>query len=143
MNLAALRNVPDGSGFIMMRLVGLLRWTLGAVVAFASYLLLTVYVFDQFDRGYGQSTWLLLQLYVSIFFLMAGLVGCAAVLFMRKSAGSAVAMLSAGVVFAIAMQALSFAVDLVFPDQGMIIILVGGALLLGAASAYLMSSSRT
>ncbi len=127
----------------MTRLVGLLRWTLGAVVAIASYWLLTVYVFDQFDRGYGQSTWLLLQLYVSILFLMAGLMGCAAVLFMRKPSGSAVVMLLAGFAFAIAVQALSFAVDLVFPDQDMTVILVGGALLLGAASAYLMSSSRT
>lgn len=143
MNLAARHKVADCSGFIMMRLVGLLRWTLGAVVAFASYWLLTVYVFDRFDRGYGQSTWLLLQLYVSMSFLMAGLVGCAVVLFMRKPAGSAVVMLSAGVVFAIAVQALSIAVEFVFPDQGMIIILIGGALLLGAASAYLMSSSRT
>jgi hypothetical protein len=141
--LAALRNVPYCSGFIVMRLVGLLWWTLGAVVAFASYWLLTVYVFEEFDRGYGQSTWLLLQLYVSIFFLMSGLAGCTAVLFVRKPAGSAEVMLLAGVAFAIAVIALSFAGNLVFPDQDMTVILVGGALLLGAASAYLMSSSTT
>ncbi len=117
---------------------GLVGWMFAAAAVLVGFWLLRVYLFNDFDRGYGQTTWLLLQLYQSAILTLFGLVGFAISATLQKRLGSVIAPVIAGAIWAIAMRLLGAVFERWSPDADMLIETSIGALVLGAISVFAM-----
>lgn len=124
------------------RIIRAALWALGAILAVTLYLLVTVYLLNDYDRGYEQFTWFVLNLYLGTIITVAGLVGCVIATFVWKPAGAGRNMFFAGVAFAIAIQLFAGLLQSISPDQDMMITMIIAALFLGAGSVVLLRAVR-
>ena len=127
----------------MSRIVNLLVWIAGAALSALGYWCAAVYVFGVFDRGYGQLNWFQLSLYLSMIFMVAGLIGYAAVTVFRQRPRSATSTFLAGAAFTVCVRIFAFALGLAYPDRDMVIEVLAGALVFGALSAFVDRPNAT
>jgi len=120
----------------MARLVSGALWLVGAVLTATGAWSAVVYLFDQFDRGYGRTTWFQLQLYVSALAIAVGLAGFVVAGFIRPRSGHPLAALLAGVVFSFGDLLLLYALVRAFPDRDMLVQRLGAALVIGAITVF-------
>jgi hypothetical protein len=118
----------------MRRFANLVAWIIGAIVSAVVYRYVAVYLLGEFDHAYGKLASLQLSLVLSALFVVAGLVGYAAVASFRQRPASFVATFFAGVAFTVCVWVFAFALAWVFPNRDMAIPGLAGALLLGALS---------
>ena len=120
----------------MTHIANLATWMLGAAGAMLAYWSVVVYLFDQFNHGYGRDTWFLLNLYVSALSIVIGLFGYAlASFFWSRPRTFALACL-AGVAFTVGELLLVFALERAFPDRDVLAQAFVGALVIGALSVF-------
>ena len=93
-----------------------------------------IYVFDEFDHGYGQRNWFDLNVYLSLLSVVIGLVGYGlATRFWRRHRSVAVACIT-GVAFAACELALVIVMGWAIPDRDTTLEGLVGALVIGALS---------
>ena len=122
----------------MPRLTAALGWTLGAAASMLAFWYVLVYIFDEFDHGYGQLNWFALNAYLSLLSVVIGLVGYGLALVFWPRHRRAVAAFVGGVVFAACELALVFAMAWALPDHDTTLEAFAGALVIGALSAFVM-----
>lgn len=121
----------------MTRLANLSVWLAGALAAAVSYWAIGVYLFDDWNRGYGRTTWFQLQLYVSAIAAGAGLVGYGIAGAFRPRLGTLGTAILAGVAFGICDLLVVFAFKQMFPDRETVLQRLVAALVIGAASVLI------
>jgi len=119
----------------MSRIVNLLIWICGAVVALVSYALVSVYVFGEVFDGHGKLETFGIWLYWNVGFVVVGFVGYAAASLWRPRSSNATTIL-AGVAFSVlvfaAIDVLGRALPNAYPSIPSWVI----ALLIGALSTF-------
>jgi hypothetical protein len=104
----------------------------------SAYWYVVVYVFDQFDRGYGKDTWFLLNLYLSALSVVIGLVGYVLASFIGPRARTFAFASLAGIAFAVGELLLVFALAHAAPDRDMMAQGLVGALVIGALTVFVV-----
>ena len=125
----------------LTKIIQLPVWLVGALISAVGYWYVVVFPLDRFDRGYGQVTWFQLNLYLSAIYTVAGLLGYAAASIFRRRTVSIVSVLLAGFGFTVCFRVLAFALATAVPDTDTTPQNLGGALVLGVASAWIARSS--
>jgi len=101
-----------------------------------AYWYVLVYIFDEFNHGYGRDTWFILNLYLFALSMVSGLVGYfIAALFRARPRTFAIACLP-GVAFTVGQLFLVFALGQAFPDRDVVGQGLAGALVIGALSIF-------
>ena len=122
----------------MTHIANLAAWLWGAAGAMLAYWYVVIYLFDQFNHGYGRDTWFVLNLYVSALYIAIGLLGCAlANYFWARPRTVAFACL-AGIAFSVVEVLLVLALERAFPDRDIIMQGLVGAFVIGALSAFVI-----
>lgn len=122
----------------MSRIASFAAWLFGAAASAAAYWYAVVYVLDEFDHGYGQDNWFLLNLYLSALSVVAGFVGYAAVSFFRAPPRALVRTSLAGIAFTVAELALVSVLERAFPGRDVVAAALAGALVIGALSSLVL-----
>lgn len=118
----------------MSLVVRLLAWLMAALVAATAYWYVVVYLLDEFDRGYGQSNWFLLQLYLIAIYTPVGLAGYAAfAIVTRENPGGVPGALAAGAAFTLGVRLVAYGIHLSSADLSLPLPLWGVGLLIGGA----------
>jgi hypothetical protein len=108
-----------------------LAWTAGAL----AYEYATVYLLDEFDRGYGRLAYFQLSLYIAMISVAAGPVGYAAVARFQPWSGSVVTTFMAAIAFTVCVHVAALVLAWVAPDRDMTVQGFVAALVIGALSA--------
>jgi len=101
-----------------------------------------IYIFDEFDRGYGQRNWFALNVYLSLLSVVIGLVGYGLAILFWPRHRRVVAACVAGVIFAVCELALVFAMGWALPDRDTTLEGLAGAIVIGALSAFVTIGKR-
>jgi hypothetical protein len=125
------------------RLGHLAVWLLGAIVAAVSSWYVMVYLLDDWNRGYGRTTWYQLRLYVSAIAAGAGLVGYGIAGAFRPRVGTLGTAILAGIAFGICDLLVVFALEQIFPERETVVQRLVVALVLGAASILISRGQRS
>ena len=125
----------------MSRIASLVARIVGAAGSTVAHWYVVVYLFDEFDHGYGRDTWFQLNLYLSMLALRVGLVGYAALTIFRRGLRTFTAGCLAGAAFTVCELLFVFALGRVFPDRDMVIHGLAGALVIGALSIFVARSN--
>lgn len=124
----------------MSRLVNAVGFLVGALVSTVIYWTVVVYVFDEFNHGYGKDTWFQLQLYVSALGTLAGLAGYVIVGFFRsRPSGFAIAVVT-GTVFTVCRLILALILRRALPDRDIAFQELVGSFIIGAAAMLVAAS---
>jgi len=69
----------------MPRIANLVAWIVGATASGVAYWYVVIYLFDEFNHGYGRDTWFQLNVYIFMLAVLAGLVGYALLTVFRRA----------------------------------------------------------
>jgi hypothetical protein len=119
----------------MYRITAALSWTLFAAASMVAFWYVLIYIFDEFNHGYGQRNWFDLNVYLSLLSVVIGLVGYGLAIVYRPRHRRVLAACLAGIVFAACELALVFAMGWGLPDRDTTLEGLAGALVIGALSA--------
>ena len=118
----------------MSLVVRLLAWVMAALFAAAAYWHVVVYLLDRYDRGYGQSNWFLLQLYLCAIYTAVGLAGYAAfAVVTRGGPGGVPGALAAGAAFTLGVRLVAYGISFSSADLDLPLPLAAVGLLIGGA----------
>jgi hypothetical protein len=111
-----------------------LVWFLAAAASMVAFWYVVIYVFEEFNHGYGQRNWFDLNVYLSLISVVIGLVGYGlAIAFWPRHRSVAAACIT-GVAFAACELGLVFAIGWALPDRDTTLGALAGALAIGALS---------
>jgi L-lactate permease len=121
----------------MSRITSLVAWIVGAAGSTVAYWYVVVYLFDEFNHGYGRDAWFQLNVYLSMLAVLVGLIGYAVLTIFRRGPRTFAAACLSGAAFTVCELLFVFALGRVFPDRDMVIQGLAGALVIGALSIFL------
>jgi hypothetical protein len=122
----------------MSRFASLTAWVVGATASVATYWYVVVYLFGEFNHGYGRDTWFQLNLYLSMLSVLVGLVGYGVGIIFHPRPRTFVVACLAGVAFGLCELLFVFALGHAFPDRDMTMQGLVGALVIGALSIFVV-----